>query len=93
MRSTIDALVRMETAMQNFFAQLHHIIAIFDLGIGQNTTWKHGIIIKLCDMDLRGALPSSTQGFRADREFRVQVGNSFSNPEGISWKWSHKGMS
>ena len=80
MRSTTDALVRLETAIHNAFASRHHMIAVFfDLEKAYDTTWKHGILIKLRDIGLRGALPRFLQDFLADRKFQVRVGGSFSS--------------
>ena len=81
MRSTTDALVRLETAIHTAFDSKHHMIAVFfDLEKAYDTTWKHGVLCKLRDIGLRGALPTFLRGFLADRRFRVRVGGSFSSP-------------
>ena len=79
MRSTTDALVRLETAIHSAFDSKHHMIAVFfDLEKAYDTTWKHGVLCKLRDIGLRGALPTFLRSFLADRKFRVRVGDCFS---------------
>nr|BDT63038.1 MAG: hypothetical protein [Trachysalambria curvirostris nimavirus] len=80
LRSTTDALVRLETAIRNSFAQRRHTLAVFfDLEKAYDTTWKHGILMKLHDIGLRGALPTFVQNFLTERKFRVRVGDSLSD--------------
>ena len=80
MRSTTDALVRLETAIRGAFEAKHHMLAVFfDLEKAYDTTWKHGVLTKLYDIGLRGALPTFIRGFLADRKFRVRVGGSYSD--------------
>jgi len=41
-----------------------HVLAIFfDLEKAYDTTWKHGILSDLYDLDIRGHLPTFTDGF------------------------------
>ena len=80
MRSTTDALVRLETAIHNSFERKHHMLAVFfDLEKAYDTTWKHGIIMKLHQIGLRGALPNFIRDFLMNRRFRVRVGSSLSD--------------
>ena len=82
MRSTTDALVRLETAIHKCFEEKHHMLAVFfDLEKAYDTTWKHGILMKLHAIGLRGALPNFIRDFLKDRKFRVRVGSSLSDPE------------
>ena len=82
MRSTTDALVRLETAIHKSFEEKHHMLAVFfDLEKAYDTTWKHGILMKLHQIGLRGALPNLIRDFLMNRRFRVRVGSSLSDPK------------
>ena len=82
MRSTTDAIVCLETAIHKSFERKHHMLAVFfDLEKAYDTTWKHGILMKLHAIGLRGALPNLIRDFLTNRKFRVRVGSSLSDPE------------
>ena len=58
--------------MRNVFAQKEHVLDIFfDLEEAYNTTWKHGIVSDLYDLDFRGHLPAFIGGFLSHRLFQV----------------------
>ena len=51
-RSTADHLVRFDSCICNAFAKKEHVPAIFfDLEKAYDTTWKHGILSDLYDLD------------------------------------------
>ncbi|WP_419606317.1 RNA-directed DNA polymerase, partial [Thiolapillus sp.] len=51
-RSTADHLVRFDSYIRNAFAKKEHVLAIFfDLEKAYDTTWKHGILSDLYDLD------------------------------------------
>ena len=78
-RSTIDQLIRMETFVRDAFANKEHLVAVFfDLQKAYDTTWKHGIMQDLYDMNFRGNLPIFIQNFLSDRVFLVLYGNVLS---------------
>ena len=57
-RSTIDQIIRLETAVREAFIRKEHAVAIFfDLEKAYDTTWKYGIMRDLHDAGLRGRLP------------------------------------
>jgi len=81
-RSTLDHLVSLETFIRDSFVQGDHVFTIFfDLEKAYDTTWKHGILVDLFNMDLRGRLPTFISNFLSNREFRVRVGSTFSDPQ------------
>ena len=53
--------------------------SIFDLEKAYDTTWKHGILTDLFDLEFRGRLPIFIQNFLFDRHFQVKSGTDFSN--------------
>ena len=78
-RSTIDQLIRMETFVRDAFARKEHLVAVFfDLQKAYDTTWKHGIMQDLYDLNFRGNLPIFISNFLSDRVFLVLYGNVLS---------------
>ena len=87
-RSTIDQIIRLETAVREAFIKREHAVAIFfDLEKAYDTTWKYGIMRDLHDAGLRGRLPIFISNFLSNREFRVRLGtigsNLYSQEEGV----------
>ena len=85
-RSTADHLVRFDSYIRNAFAKKRkekkkeHVLAIFfDLEKAYDTTWKHGILSDLYDLDFRGHLPTFIDGFPSHRLFQVRVGSTLSD--------------
>ena len=67
-RSTVDHLVLLETFIRDAFVQTQHLVAVFfALQKAYDTTWKHGILKDLHDMDLLGNLPIFIWKFLSDR--------------------------
>lgn len=80
-RSTMDHLVSLETYIRDGFARGCHVVSIFfDLEKAYDTTWKHGIMMDLHSLGLRGHLPRFIQGFLTGRSFRVRLGTAVSGP-------------
>ena len=76
-RSTADHLVRFDSYIRNAFAKKEHVLAIFfDLEKAYDTTWKHGILSDLYDLDFRGHLPTFIDGFLSHRLFQVRAGSN-----------------
>ncbi|WP_419608713.1 RNA-directed DNA polymerase, partial [Thiolapillus sp.] len=79
-RSTADHLVRFDSYIRNAFAKKEHVLAIFfDLEKAYDTTWKHGILSDLYDLDFRGHLPTFIDGFLSHRLFQVRAGSTLSD--------------
>ena len=58
-RSTADHLIRFDCYIRNAFAKKEHVIDIFfDFEKAYDTTWKHGKLSDLYDLDFRGHLPT-----------------------------------
>ena len=58
-RSTIDQIIRLESAVREAFINKDHLVAIFfDLEKAYDTTWKYGIMKDLHDAGLRGHMPT-----------------------------------
>ena len=63
-----------------FLPKKEHILAIFfDLIKAYDTTWKHGILSDLYDLDFRGHLPTFINGFLSHRLFQVRAGSTLSD--------------
>ena len=63
-RSTADHLDPFDSYVRNAFAKQKQVLAIFfDLEKAYDTTWKHGILSDLYDLDFRGHLPTFIDGF------------------------------
>ena len=79
-RSTIDQLIRLESAVRETFIRREHMVAIFfDLEKAYDTTWKYGIMKDLYDAGLRGNMPTFISNFLTDRKFSVRVGSTLSD--------------
>ena len=80
-RGTLDHLVRFETFIREAFIKKEHAVSIFfDLESAYDTTWKYGIMNDLYDFGIRGRLAYFISAFLNERQFRVRVGDTFSNP-------------
>ena len=78
-RCTTDHLVRLETWVREGLINREHVVAIsFDLEKAYDTTWRHGILLDLYNIGLRGNLPKFIVKFLANRSFRVRVGTAMS---------------
>lgn len=79
-RSTMDHLISLETYIRDGFARGCHVVSVFfDLEKAYDTTWKHGILIDLHNLGLRGHLPLFIDNFLSDRSFQVRLGSTISN--------------
>ena len=80
-RGTLDHLVRFETFIREAFIEKEHAVSVFfDLENAYDTTWKYGIMNDLHDFGIRGRLAYFISAFLNERQFRVRVGDTFSNP-------------
>ncbi|KAG5888121.1 hypothetical protein JTB14_019892 [Gonioctena quinquepunctata] len=74
-RSTTDALVFLESEIQNTFCNTEHSVAVsFDLQKAYDRTWRFSIMQQLHTWGLRGNMASCIQSFLQDRIFQVRVG-------------------
>ena len=79
-RGTLDHLVRFETIIRGAFIKKEVISVFFDLESAYDTTWTYGIMNDLHDFGIRGCLAYFISEFLNERQFRVRVGDTFSNP-------------
>ena len=80
-KSTIDHLVRLETFIRDAFLNKQEVVSIFfDLEKAYNITWKYGILNDLHEAGLRGRMPIFISKFLDNRNFRVRIGSTFSDP-------------
>ena len=80
-RGTLDHLVRFETFIREAFIKKEHVVSVFfDLESAYDTTWKYGIMNDLHDFGIRGNLAYFISAFVNERQFRVRVGDTLSNP-------------
>ena len=79
-KSTLDHLVRMESAVRNAFVLGEHQVSIFfDMEKAYDMTWRFGIMRDLHDLGLRGLLPKYIGKYLKERRFAVKVQNHYSN--------------
>ena len=79
-RSTIDQIIRLESAVTEAFINKEHIVAVyFDLEKAYDTTWKYGIMKDLHDAVLRGHMPTFISKFLSNRKFSVRIGGTLSD--------------
>ena len=79
-RSTTDSIVQFTCDVEGAIAAKDHTIAVFfDLRKAYDTAWRYGILRKLYDVGLRGALPKFVKNFLEHRKIRVRVKNTYSD--------------
>ena len=79
-RSTIDQIIRLESAVREAFINKEHIVAVyFDLEKAYDTTWKYGIMKDLHDAGLRGHMATFISKFLSSRNFFVRIGGTLSD--------------
>ena len=80
-RSTTDSLVKFEVDINSAIKEgLHTIAVFFDLSKAYDMTWKKGVTMKLHEYGLRGELPIFIENFLSNRNIRVRVGSTLSDP-------------
>ena len=80
-KSTIDHLVRLESFIRDAFLNKQEVVSIFfDLEKAYDTTWKYGILKDLHEAGLRGRMPVFISKFLDNRNFRVRLGSTLSDP-------------
>ena len=80
-RSTASYLIRFETFIREAFIEKEYIVSVFfDLESAYDTTWKYGIINDLYDFDMRGRLAFLISAFLNERQFKVRVCDTLSDP-------------
>ena len=81
-RSTTDHLVHLEQHIRNAISTKRHTIAVFfDVQKAYDTAWRYGIIKKLHSYGLRGNLPIYIKNFLSNRQLRVRIGATLSQPK------------
>jgi hypothetical protein len=55
------------------------VALFFDLEKAYDTTWRHGILLDLFNIGLRGRLPTFISNFLHNRGFNVRVGSTVSD--------------
>ena len=79
-RGTLDHLVCFETFILEAFIKKEHVVSVFFLESAYDTTWKYVIMKDRYDFGIRGRLAYFISEFLNERQFRVRVGDTFSNP-------------
>ena len=78
-RSPMDPLIRLETFIREASIKKEHLVAVFfDLKKAYVTIWKYGIVKDLKNLGFEGRIPIFIQNFLQDRQFRVRMGEVFS---------------
>ena len=81
MNVTILHLLRLFNQIQQGFAsQCQTIGVFFDLEKAYDTTWCHGVIKQLQNMQVKGNMIRFVRPFLSDRLIKVRVGNTLSSP-------------
>ena len=80
-KSTVDHLVRLESFIRDAFLNKQEVVSIFFyLEKAYDTTWIHGILKDLHEGGLRGRMPIFISKFLENRNFRVRLGSTLSDP-------------
>ena len=78
-RSTTDCLVKFQNDIREAISRREHTIAVFfDLTKAYDMAWRHGILMELHRIGLRGNLPKFVSNFLSNRRICVRVGNVLS---------------
>lgn len=79
-KSTIDALLRLQTDILDCFSRKEHMVALFfDIQKAYDTAWKHGIMKMIHDANIKGPLALFIQNFLQERVFRTRIGSTLSH--------------
>lgn len=79
-RSTTDAMIYLENAIQNSFFHRNHLVAIFfDMEKAYDTTWRYGILKQLYSWRMKGNLPNFIKSFMSHRSFKVALQDTTSH--------------
>ena len=79
LHSTIDSLVRLESAIQETFRNFEYMIAVFlDIEKAYDMLWKYAISKALAKLKLVGNLPKFIVNFLYNRSIRVRIGDILS---------------
>ena len=79
LHSTIDPLVRLESAIQETFLEDNYLVAVFiDLEKAYDMVWRRLVLQILSDIGLKGHLPTFIKNFLMDRVIKVKVGEFLS---------------
>ena len=80
LNSTIDCLVRLESAIQDTFVNNKFMIAVFlDIEKAYDMLWRYSILRAMDDLGLTGNLPNFIINFLSNRSIRVKVGDQLSD--------------
>ena len=75
-----DYLIQLQSVIRKAFVNTEHLISIFiDLENAYDLAWKHGIMLDLHRLGLRGRMPLFIQEFLKNRKFQVKLKNSISH--------------
>ena len=81
-RSTVDHLVRLESAIRKAFVNGENFVSVFfDLENAYDTTWRYGIIRNMFRKGLKGRLPMFIEKFLENRSFKVRIGSTYSDSQ------------
>ena len=79
-RSTLDPLLKFPNQIQQGFANHSQTIGVFfDLEKAYDTTWRHGVIKQLQNMEVKGNMIRFVRSFLLDRSVKVRVGITLSS--------------
>ena len=83
-RSTTDCLVQLSNDVQEaIIKNKHTIVVFFDIMKAYDTAWKRGILKRLSEFGLRGNLPTFIKNFLSNRQIKVKIGSTLSNPRDV----------
>ena len=75
LHSTLDPLVRFESAIQETFMKDEYLVAVFlDLEKAYDMVWKHLVLKIMSEMGLKGHLPNFIKNFLSDRKIKIKIG-------------------
>ncbi len=78
-RSTLDALVKLETDVKKAIAVKEGLVAVyFDMEKAYDMLWKEGLLIKMKRIGIEGRMFNWVLSFLFDRTIQVQVGSEVS---------------
>ena len=76
MQSTTDALNKFTTDVADALNRKEQVVCVsFDLRKAYDTTWRHGILLAMSQLGLKGKLPILIKEFLADRTFVTKIGD------------------
>ena len=79
-RNSVDHVLTLDSVIRASWSKNRHVGAVFfDIEAAYDTAWRHGILLKIFKLGIRGSMATYLRNFLSGRSFRVRVGKDISD--------------